>query len=140
MGLADAIAGIADALSGLSGVDVVLTAPPEELTEHATVFLWERPGESAADTNSSFRNTDTVYVEYHRLIALQPGSVVADTRAVLDAMRARLWARGKTGFNGTVTGLTAINTEGPAPAEYGEAVTFTFRLGLSIVHGSRIGS
>lgn len=141
MGLTDAIAGIADALAGVTGVDAVLTAPPTDLTQTATVFLHERPGQSTVQSHDAYQNADTVFVEFHRLIAKDPSSAIADTRSVLDAMRARLWDRYKNGrFGNSVVGMSAIGTEGPAPMEYGESVSFGFRLRLDIVHSAPIGS
>lgn len=141
MGIVEAIAGIADALTGLSGVDVILDAPPTALTQAKTVFLREQLGASTVDSHTSFSNSDRVYVHFHRLIAVDPSSVIADTRSLLDAMRAQLWDRYKNGrFGGNVIGLTAIESRGPMPMEYGSAVTFGFWLQLNITHGARIGA
>ena len=120
----------------------ILTSPPDKLPDHRVFLLYEQPGASEPSQHTGraggivAQNTDVFRIEYHYPIAQAPGDeVVGDARSRFDAMRLALWKDFRVSrFSRTARGLNGIRTDIYGPMEYGNSVSFGFRLELEIVH------
>ena len=146
MALEQVIAAIHGRLALVPGVVQVPDAPPPQLADDRMLLVYPQPGASTPMQHGGrtgqavMQHRDVIVVEWHLKAAMDQAAVfLALGVPLFDLVRDLLWSEYvRHQFNGTVTLLTAINTDHFGEMGWGSDPTWGFRLLLDVMHAAEI--